>query len=69
MRGKDFINLLKKDIKTFTFVVPCSMLYYIDAKSKKQAKEILQKRGGVDIKGELLIDEYDYIEAQLIDDE
>ena len=46
-------------------VLPCSMLYYIDAKSKKQAKEILQKKAGVDIKGELLIDGNDYHEAHL----
>jgi len=52
-------------MKTYTFSVPCSMLYYIEAKSKKQAKEILQKRGGVDIKGELLIDAHDYHEAYL----
>jgi hypothetical protein len=58
-------NLNNKTMKTYTFSVPCSMLYYIDAKSKKQAKEILQKRGGVDIKGELLIDAHDYHEAYL----
>jgi hypothetical protein len=53
--------------KTFTFNVPCSMMYYIEAQTEKEAFEILQKKGGVDINGELYIDKYDYKEAQLFD--
>ena len=53
--------------KTFTFNVPCSMMYYIEAQTEKEAFEILQKKGGVDIKGELYIDKYDYKEAQLME--
>jgi len=52
-------------IETYTFAVPCSMLYYIDAQSEKEAREILQRNGGVDLKGEVLIDPSDYLDAYL----
>ena len=57
-----------KDVKTYKFAVPCSMIYHIDAPSEKEAREILQKNGGHDIKGELLIDNMDYLDAYLDDD-
>tara|TARA_R110000737_G_C14508433_1_gene473166 strand:- start:440 stop:664 length:225 start_codon:yes stop_codon:yes gene_type:complete len=58
-------NMKKKPVKTYTFAVPCSMLYYIDAQSEKEARATLQINGGVDLKGELLIDAGDYLDAYL----
>ncbi len=56
----------KKPVKTYQFAVPCSMVYDIDAQSEEEAREILQKNGGVDIKGEVLIDSMDYLDAYLM---
>jgi len=42
------------------------MVYDIDAQSEEEAREILQKNGGVDIKGEVLIDSMDYLDAYLM---
>tara|TARA_R110002050_G_scaffold144908_1_gene270439 strand:+ start:204 stop:395 length:192 start_codon:yes stop_codon:yes gene_type:complete len=55
----------KESLETYTFAVPCSMLYYIDAQSEKEAREILQRNGGIDLKGEVLIDPSDYLDAYL----
>ena len=41
------------------------MLYDIDAQSEKEARATLQINGGVDLKGELLIDADDYLDAYL----
>ncbi len=53
-------------IKTYSFSVPCSYSYEIKAKSESQARKILHERGGIDIAGELCINERDYKEAELI---
>tara|TARA_R110002050_G_scaffold164358_1_gene294364 strand:- start:276 stop:449 length:174 start_codon:yes stop_codon:yes gene_type:complete len=54
-----------KDNKTFSFYVPCSMMYYIKAKNEKEARQILINQGGISIQGDLLIDKADYLEAEI----
>ena len=54
-------------IKNYVFNVPCHLIYSIEATSEKKAREILQKHGGVDIDGELEVDDYDYKHASLED--
>ena len=54
-----------KDKKTFSFCVPCSMMYYIEAKNEKEARQILIDEGGISIYGDLQIDKSDYLEAEI----
>ena len=54
-----------KDNKTFSLYVPCSMMYHIKAKNEKEARQILINQGGISIKGDLLIDKSDYLEAKI----
>ena len=54
-----------KDNKTFSFYVPCSMMYHIKAKNEKEARQILINQGGISIQGDLLIDKSDYSEAEI----
>ena len=54
-----------EDKITFSFCVPCSMMYTIEAKNEKEARQILIEQGGISIHGDLLIDESDYLEAEL----
>ena len=56
-----------KDKKTFSFYVPCSMMYYVEAKNEKEARQILIDEGGISIHGDLLIDKSDYLEAEIYD--
>tara|TARA_X000001316_G_scaffold12138_1_gene5760 strand:- start:2142 stop:2327 length:186 start_codon:yes stop_codon:yes gene_type:complete len=51
---------------TFKFAVPCSYTYEIDANSEDEARKILEEKGGMDIMGELEIEEYDYKFATLL---
>jgi hypothetical protein len=44
------------------------MVYDIEAQSEEEAREILQKNGGHDIKGEVLIEDMDYLDAYLVED-
>jgi|TARA_Y100000294_G_scaffold122082_1_gene113540 hypothetical protein len=53
----------------YKFTVPCHYLYEIEADTEEQARKILQEQGGIDIAGELLIDEMDYRNADLIEEE
>jgi len=54
--------------KLYRFEVPCWYAYNIEAKSEKQAREILIKEGKLGIGGELCeIDERDYRKAELIE--
>ena len=53
-------------LKTYSFNVPCAYNYEIKAKSESQARKILFERGGIDIAGELCIDEEDYKHAEVI---
>ena len=54
--------------KLYRFEVPCFYAYNIKAKSKKQARKILVKEGGLGIGGELCeMDERDYRKAELIE--
>tara|TARA_Y100000356_G_scaffold116793_1_gene106590 strand:+ start:64 stop:261 length:198 start_codon:yes stop_codon:yes gene_type:complete len=53
-------------MKTFEFEVPCSYHYTIKANTEKEAREILIKKGGLDIDGELCLDEDNYKQAKLI---
>ena len=54
-----------KKTKTFSFYVPCSMMYYIEAKNEKEARQILIDEGGISIHGDLLIDKSDHLEAEI----
>lgn len=54
-------------MKTFIFSVPCSLEYQIEASSAEEAKEILLKKGGYDIQGEIVVDGNDYENATLIE--
>lgn len=53
-------------MKTFIFSVPCSLEYQIEASSAEEAKEILLKKGGYDIQGEIVVDGDDYENATLL---
>lgn len=55
----------EKNTKTFSFYVPCTMVYHIKAKNEKEAKQIMMDEGGLSIYGDLLIDESDYLEAEI----
>jgi hypothetical protein len=55
----------EKNTKTFSFNVPCSMMYYIEAKNEKEARQILIDEGGLSIYGDLLIDKSDYLKAEI----
>ena len=53
-------------MKEYTFTVTCCYVYTIEAKTEKQAREILVKDGGIHISGELCgCEKQDYIDAEL----
>lgn len=52
---------------TFKFAVPCAYTYEIEAESEDEARKILQEQGGLDIRGDLEIDEVDYQYATLLE--
>ena len=52
--------------KTFEFSVPCSYHYKIKAKTEKEARKILVEEGGIDIQGNLCLEEDDYKKAELL---
>jgi len=53
-------------MKEYTFTVPCCYVYTIEAKTEKQAREILVKDGGIHISGDLCgCETQDYIDAEL----
>ena len=53
-------------MKTFIFSVPCSLEYQVEASSAKEAKEILLKKGGYEIQGEIVVLDSDYENATLL---
>ena len=55
-----------KTNKTYTFAVPCSYVYEIGAESEEQARKILCEKGGLDIDGELLLEDDAYRKADFI---
>jgi len=59
--------MTKESLETYTFSVPCSMVYDIEAQSEEEAREILLKNGGIDIQGEILIEYGDYLDAFLVE--
>tara|TARA_R100001082_G_scaffold32559_1_gene16723 strand:+ start:744 stop:923 length:180 start_codon:yes stop_codon:yes gene_type:complete len=53
-------------MKEYTFTVPCCYVYTIEAKTEKEAREILVKDGGIVISGEFCgCEKQDYIDAEL----
>lgn len=62
--GLEYINNL---IETYTFSVPCSMVYDIEAQSEEEARKLLLERGGYSVRGEIVIDGFDYQEAILVE--
>ena len=55
-----------KTNKTYTFAVPCSYVYEIGAESEEQARKILCEKGGLDIDGELSLEDDAYRKADFI---
>jgi hypothetical protein len=52
-------------MKKFIFDVPCYYVYEVEAETEKEAREILIKDGGLDLIGDLSLDESDYKKATL----
>ena len=52
--------------KTYQFDVPCVYYYEIDADTEEEARKILVEKGGLDLDGDLQLEEEDYKEAKLI---
>ena len=53
-------------MKTYQFDVPCFYYYEINAKSEEQARKILIEKGGIDIEGDLLLEQGDYEQAKVV---
>ena len=53
-------------MKTYQFDVPCTYYYEIDAETEEQARKILIEKGGIDIDGDLLLEQGDYEQAKLV---
>ena len=53
-------------MKTYQFDVPCVYYYEIDAETEEQARQILISKGGIDIEGDLLLEQGDYEQAKLV---
>ena len=52
--------------KTYQFDVPCVYYYEIDANTEEEARLILNKKGGIEIEGELCLESENYNQAQLV---
>jgi len=52
--------------KTYQFDVPCVYYYEIDAGTEEQARKILLDKGGMDLEGDLCLDEDNYKRAELV---
>ena len=60
------INLT--NMKTFTFSVPASLIYNIEATTEKEAYKILLKEGGLNILADdTIVDVDDYEMAECVD--
>ena len=56
-------------MKTFTFNVPASLIYKIEAKTEEEARKLLVKEGGLSILADdTLVDKSDYEMAELVDE-
>ena len=53
-------------LKEYQFIVPCSYYYQIEANTEEEARQILIDRGGIDIEGDLLLDQDSYKKAECI---
>ena len=49
---------------TYYFSIPCSYVYEINAMTEEQAKDILIEDGGLNISGDLCLEEENYKEAE-----
>jgi len=58
--------MTKNKKNTFEFEVPCSYYYCIEADTEEQARKILIKEGGINIDGDLCIEEKNYRNAILL---
>ena len=56
-------DLTKKN--TYIFSLPATYIWQVDADSEEEAREILEERGGSDIRGNLDISSKDYRNATL----
>ena len=57
------------NMKTFTFNVPASLIYKIEAKTEEEARKLLVKEGGLSILADdTLVDTHDYEKAELVDE-
>ena len=52
--------------KIFAFEVPCSYYYENEAKTEEEARKILVEKGGIDIQGNLCLEEDNYKKARII---
>ena len=57
-------NIKRK--KTYQFDVPCIYYYEITAETEEEARKILVEKGGIDIDGDLLLEQGDYEQAKLV---
>ena len=56
-------------MKTFTFNVPASLIYKIEAKTEEEARKLLVQEGGLSILADdTLVDKSDYEMAELVDE-
>ena len=56
-------------MKTFTFSVPASLMYDIEAKTEEEARKLLVKEGGLSIfADDTLVDVHDYKRAECVDE-
>ena len=53
-------------LKAYQFIVPCCYYYQIEANTEEEAREILLEKGGIDIEGDLQLDEDSYKKAECI---
>ena len=54
-------------MKTVKFAVTCGFTYEIEAEAEDEARKILEEKGGIEISGELEIEEDDYKFATLLE--
>ena len=57
------------NMKTFTFSVPASLIYKIEAKTEEEAHKLLIQEGGLSILADdTLVDVHDYKRAECVDE-
>ena len=57
------------NMKTFTFNVPASLIYKIEAKTEEEAHKLLIQEGGLSILADdTLVDVHDYKRAECVDE-